>query len=277
MATIGPDTSLAGAARKMRDQDVGCLPVVDGERLLGIITDRDIVLRGVAEALDPHRAGVREAMSTTAIAGSPEQTVEEAEEIPGSNSSQENPNRVRKSASSGVPRRYSAVWSRRMFRARGLLLEQNDDAPKELLALARAIHGRRVAARSQARRFSKIFPAPKRPGLVSAPGGAGCSAHQEEGAACSRQTLPPPLLAEQPAGGAEHNDAFGARLDQLIEPAGLGILEACAYSPAARSSRMRRRMVCLPTPGGPRAIPERAGAGSGRQASGRGAGLVGAG
>jgi CBS-domain-containing membrane protein len=47
--------------------------------LLGIITDRDIVLRGVAEALDPHRASVREAMSTIAIAGSPEQTVEEAE------------------------------------------------------------------------------------------------------------------------------------------------------------------------------------------------------
>jgi CBS domain-containing protein len=81
VATVGPDTPLAGAARKMRDQDVGCLPVVDGERLLGIITDRDIVLRGVAEALDPHRAGVRAAMSTIAIAGSPEQTVEEAEEM----------------------------------------------------------------------------------------------------------------------------------------------------------------------------------------------------
>jgi CBS domain-containing protein len=81
VATVGPDSSLAVAARKMRDQDVGCLPVVDGERLLGIITDRDIVLRGVAEPLDPHRAGVREAMSTIAIAASPEQTVEAAGEM----------------------------------------------------------------------------------------------------------------------------------------------------------------------------------------------------
>jgi CBS domain-containing protein len=78
VATIGPDASLAVAACKMRNRDVGCLPVVDGERLLGIITDRDIVVRGVAEALDPHRARVREAMSTIAIAGSPDQTVEEA-------------------------------------------------------------------------------------------------------------------------------------------------------------------------------------------------------
>ena len=79
VATIGPDASLAVAACKMRDHDVGCLPVVDGDRLLGIITDRDIVVRGMAEALDPHRAKVREAMSTIAIAGSPDQTVMEAE------------------------------------------------------------------------------------------------------------------------------------------------------------------------------------------------------
>ena len=79
VTTVGPDSSLAVAAGKMRDQDVGCLPVVDGKRLLGIVTDRDIVVRGVAEALDPHRAAVREAMSTIAIAGSPEQTAEEAE------------------------------------------------------------------------------------------------------------------------------------------------------------------------------------------------------
>ena len=79
VATVGPDASLVVAACKMRDHDVGCLPVVDGDRLLGIITDRDIVVRGVAEALDAHRAGVREAMSTIAIAGTPEQTVAEAE------------------------------------------------------------------------------------------------------------------------------------------------------------------------------------------------------
>ena len=79
VATIGRGASLAVAARKMRDEDVGCLPVGDGERLLGIVTDRDIVVRGMAEALDPHRARVREAMSMIAIAGSPEQIIAGAE------------------------------------------------------------------------------------------------------------------------------------------------------------------------------------------------------
>jgi CBS domain-containing protein len=78
VATVGPDASVALAARMMRDQDVGCLPVLDRERLIGMITDRDIVVRGVAEGLDPHRAIVREAMSTDAIACSAEHTVDQA-------------------------------------------------------------------------------------------------------------------------------------------------------------------------------------------------------
>ena len=78
VATVGPDASVSMAARIMREQDVGCLPVLERERLIGMITDRDIVVRGVAEGLDPHRAMVREAMSTNAIACSVEHTVEEA-------------------------------------------------------------------------------------------------------------------------------------------------------------------------------------------------------
>ena len=65
----------------MRDQDVGCLPVIEGGRLVGMITDRDIVVRGVAEGLNPHRAMVREAMSARAIACSVEHTVEQAREL----------------------------------------------------------------------------------------------------------------------------------------------------------------------------------------------------
>jgi CBS domain-containing protein len=83
VATVDPKASIALAARSMRDHDVGCLPVVEGERLIGMITDRDIVVRGVAEALDPHRAGVREAMSATAVACSPEQPVDDAEALMG--------------------------------------------------------------------------------------------------------------------------------------------------------------------------------------------------
>ena len=78
VATVGADASVALAARMMRDQDVGCLPVLERERLIGMITDRDIVVRGVAEGLDPRRAIVREAMSADAIACSAEHTVDQA-------------------------------------------------------------------------------------------------------------------------------------------------------------------------------------------------------
>lgn len=81
VSVVGPDVWLARAACIMRDQDVGCLPVVENGRLIGMITDRDMVVRGVAEGLDPHRATVREAMSATAIACSVGHTVEQAREL----------------------------------------------------------------------------------------------------------------------------------------------------------------------------------------------------
>lgn len=47
-----PELPLTKAARKMRDLDVGFLPVGDGIKIQGVLTDRDIVIRGVAEDLD---------------------------------------------------------------------------------------------------------------------------------------------------------------------------------------------------------------------------------
>lgn len=49
---IAPDSSIQSAARKLRALEVGSLPVCDGERLVGMITDRDIAIRAVAEGLD---------------------------------------------------------------------------------------------------------------------------------------------------------------------------------------------------------------------------------
>ena len=57
---IDPNTSLAAAARRMRDENVGSLPVGEGEELLGMITDRDIVVRCVAEGKDPDDVQVSE-------------------------------------------------------------------------------------------------------------------------------------------------------------------------------------------------------------------------
>jgi len=47
--TVEPGTSAQEAARKMRSEDVGSLPIVDGGRLVGMVTDRDLALRLVAE------------------------------------------------------------------------------------------------------------------------------------------------------------------------------------------------------------------------------------
>lgn len=60
---VSPDDTLQEAARKMRLLDVGPLPVCDHDRVVGIITDRDITVRATAEGLDPKTAKVRQAMT----------------------------------------------------------------------------------------------------------------------------------------------------------------------------------------------------------------------
>lgn len=64
---VTPDTPLREAARLMKEQDVGVLPVVDragSDRLVGIVTDRDIAIRHVAEGHDSSSCPVREAMTS---------------------------------------------------------------------------------------------------------------------------------------------------------------------------------------------------------------------
>jgi CBS domain-containing protein len=62
--TVEPDASLQKAAEAMEAADVGSLPVCQGRRLLGAITDRDIVVRGVATGASPVEMLVRDCMST---------------------------------------------------------------------------------------------------------------------------------------------------------------------------------------------------------------------
>src|SRR5687768_4669171 len=61
--TIPPQATVREAAQRMRSMDVGSLPVCDGERLLGMITDRDIAIRAIADGRDPARTEVRDAMT----------------------------------------------------------------------------------------------------------------------------------------------------------------------------------------------------------------------
>lgn len=60
---IRPDASIREAAKKMKQFDIGMLPVCDGERLIGAVTDRDLAIRALAEGLDPNRTFVHQVMS----------------------------------------------------------------------------------------------------------------------------------------------------------------------------------------------------------------------
>ena len=60
---IGPDSTLVEAARQMRELDVGALPICENDRLAGMVTDRDLVVRGIAESKDPSSTRIRELMS----------------------------------------------------------------------------------------------------------------------------------------------------------------------------------------------------------------------
>ena len=75
---VWPDTTLVAAARLMRDIDVGALPVCENDKLSGIITDRDITLRAIAESMDPVETEVREVMSREVAYVSEDQEIEEA-------------------------------------------------------------------------------------------------------------------------------------------------------------------------------------------------------
>jgi CBS domain-containing protein len=82
-ATLGLSDPVTLAARMMRDEDVGSIPVTDEGHLAGIITDRDIAVRVVAEGIDPETATVGEFMSPNMITGHPEMSIEEAARLMG--------------------------------------------------------------------------------------------------------------------------------------------------------------------------------------------------
>ena len=60
---ISPDISLTEVALTMRDKEIGCLPVGEKDRLIGIITDRDLACRAVAEGLNPKTSKARAVMT----------------------------------------------------------------------------------------------------------------------------------------------------------------------------------------------------------------------
>ena len=78
VTSASPTQSLTEAAALMKREDVGSVPVVDGGRLVGILTDRDIVMRAVAERRDPQTVLVDEVASHELVTVGPEQDLDEA-------------------------------------------------------------------------------------------------------------------------------------------------------------------------------------------------------
>ncbi|PTR16575.1 CBS domain-containing protein [Nitrosospira sp. Nsp2] len=78
--TVAPDATIEEAAQEMRDGDFGLVPVVDDEELIGVITDRDIAIRAVAEGKDSGTP-VREVMSEGVVWASEDDSIEDAARI----------------------------------------------------------------------------------------------------------------------------------------------------------------------------------------------------
>jgi len=78
--TVSPDDSIQNAARIMRDDDTGAIPVVENGRPIGMVTDRDIVVRAVADDGQVGRP-VRDIVTTGVICATPDMSTREATEL----------------------------------------------------------------------------------------------------------------------------------------------------------------------------------------------------
>ncbi|MEV8592677.1 CBS domain-containing protein [Streptomyces sp. NPDC052012] len=76
--TVGPHTSVAEVARVMRDRDLGAVLVTDGDQLRGLVTDRDLVVRSLAEGGDPEQTTVAGACSEDLVTVAPDDELDTA-------------------------------------------------------------------------------------------------------------------------------------------------------------------------------------------------------
>ncbi|MBV7694628.1 CBS domain-containing protein [Streptomyces sp. TRM70350] len=79
--TVEPQTSVAAVARIMRDQDLGAVLVTDGDHLRGLVTDRDLVVRSIADGADPDETTVAAACSDDLVTVRPDEELDHAVEL----------------------------------------------------------------------------------------------------------------------------------------------------------------------------------------------------
>jgi len=73
-----PDTPLSEIARIMRDADIGAVPIGEHDRLIGMVTDRDLVCRGLADGRDPSSLTARDVMTPGIVYCREDQSIEDA-------------------------------------------------------------------------------------------------------------------------------------------------------------------------------------------------------
>ncbi len=81
VVTIEPTASIVDAAKKMIQQEKGPLPVVEGSKVVAMVTDRDIIARVVAEGADPTSLKVSDIATTDLVTMSPDADVDEARQL----------------------------------------------------------------------------------------------------------------------------------------------------------------------------------------------------
>ncbi|HEX3045675.1 MAG TPA: CBS domain-containing protein [Bacillota bacterium] len=78
LACIKPESTVTEAAQMMQKHDVGVIPVCEGEKVIGILTDRDIVVRNIAHGNNPQVTPVRDVMSSEVTYATPEMSIHQA-------------------------------------------------------------------------------------------------------------------------------------------------------------------------------------------------------
>lgn len=81
VASLNPDDTVEHAAQLMKEHDVGSIPVCKGEEVIGIVTDRDITLRCVAQGENTKKQSIREVMTSNPVTTAPTTDIHDAARI----------------------------------------------------------------------------------------------------------------------------------------------------------------------------------------------------
>jgi CBS domain-containing protein len=81
VVTVEPGTSVVDAAKRMIQEKKGPLPIVDGDRVVGMVTDRDVIARVVAEGRDPNACSVDDIATRQLVTARPDQDLDEARQL----------------------------------------------------------------------------------------------------------------------------------------------------------------------------------------------------